>query len=408
VVQKKINNNAISRILTIRYDPKQKPIRKKLLAKDFRTSTKKDLQSEIISMIKKNLLSKQKKLKFKKISLSLSEGVDSGLTLAMIRTFLPDIKINCISVGFGEKSDEIKRAKELSRIYNCNFKSIIKDDFLKELPKLIYVTQEPRWNLYQYYTFEAGKNNSNVFFTGDGADELFGGYNFRYQKFLSGITKNSNWRIKAKTYISCHERDWVPDQKNMFGKKIKFSWDKIYNLFKPYFNNNLSHLDQVFLADFNGKLLFEWLPINKSISKFLHLKIESIFLTNNMIKLGYHIPWQQKYDYKRNLGKIPLREILYTQKGFERFRPNKKGFSVNALTLWNKNGQEIVNQNLNSNSEIIKNDLINQIWLEKNLNKINSNEKIEPRYLYKIFQILSLEIWYKLFVSHSIKKNDKL
>ena len=58
---------------------------------------------------------------------------------------------------------------------------------------------------------------SNNFFSGDGGDELFGGYTFRYKKFLELTNENSTTEEKIVSYLNCHERDWVPDQELIFG-----------------------------------------------------------------------------------------------------------------------------------------------------------------------------------------------
>ena len=81
------------------------------------------MEEKILNIIEQNLLQKQEQLKFDTVSLSLSGGIDSGLTLVMLRRFLPNVKINCISFGFGHESDEVERAKELARIYNCDFRN---------------------------------------------------------------------------------------------------------------------------------------------------------------------------------------------------------------------------------------------------------------------------------------------
>ena len=94
--------------------------------------------------------------------------------------------------------------------------------------------------------------------SGDGGDELFGGYTFRYKKFLSLIDTNSTPVEKIKAYLSCHERDHVTDQEEVFGKKARFSWECIYKTLIPYFDNTLSPIQQVFLADYNGKLLYNF------------------------------------------------------------------------------------------------------------------------------------------------------
>jgi len=406
--------SALSNLLTLRYDPLKRPIRKRLSKSDFKPliSYDNNFESRIFEIIQKELLKKYDELKFSYLSLSLSGGVDSRLTLAMIRMILPDVRVDCIAVGFGDKDDEIEQAKEISDIYDCKFHEVIIEDVLSELPKLIKVAKEPKWNLYQYYPLEYAKRCcSNVLFTGDGGDELFGGYTFRYNKFLSLLTKDMGWKTKAKLYLSCHERDWVPDQTKMFGPAVKFSWEKIYRLFEPYFDNDLEPLNQVFLADFNGKLLYDWLPVNKAFADHLEIKIESIFLTHAMIEFATHMPWQKKYDPQTKIGKIPLRSILVNHKGNEKMLLNavKKGFSIDLGTLWKKNAREIVSRYVNTDSEVVKKGIIDKRWISKTTAMLKENDgKLDSRYISKMLSILALEVWFRLFVSKTMSDKQRL
>jgi len=403
------DNESVTKILTLRYNPDGKPGTKKLSIKDFMSKKYPKIEDSVISLIKEDFQKKENTFKLSDVSISLSSGIDSGLTLVMLRKFLPNTKVHCVSVGFANTDDETKRAEELARIYDSDFHRIVLENVFTDLPKLIKIVKEPRWHLYPYYTFEYGKKRSNVFFTGDGGDELFGGYTFRYKKFLSDFSKNMNWKNRAKLYLACHERDWVPDQEKIFGKKIKFSWDKIYKIFTPYFRNKLSPLDQVFLSDFNGKLVFDWIPTNKEFSKSLNLKIESLFLTNKMIKFATQIPWSKKYDPKKNIGKIPIRKILANEKGFEKKKIVKKGFGTDLIDLWKNNGREIVGRYVNEDSEMIKNKIINIDWVDKSRRKIRDEEKsIKLRYINKMFSLLAFEIWFRLFVTKNLKSNVKL
>ena len=402
--------NSISALLSLRYDPAKEPIRRPLLAADFKPPYGgQDFESKILTLIQEELTKRYKRSKFRRITLSLSGGVDSQLTLSMIRNFLPSVKVSCVSVGFGSTDDEVRKAKEFARGYDCDFHELMLDDILTELPMLIHMVREPRWNLYHYYTFEYGRRKSDVFYTGDGGDELFAGYTFRYHKFMSLYRNSANWREQAKLYLSCHERDWVPDQEKMFGKAIDFSWEKIYTLIKPYFQNGLDPLEQVFLADFNGKLLFDWLPTNVAFAKSLGIEIRSLFLNDKMIEFAFRLPWQRKYDPTTQTGKIPLRLILNKQKGIR--NPNdisKKGFSVGLDFLWNKNARQITTKYLSKDSEIVKNKLINPEWMVSTIQSLRDGRSLDQRYINKMFSLLALEVWYRLFVSQTMKPNEKL
>lgn len=391
----------ISAILTLRYNPNKPPARPPLTARDFRPSKidAEQAESQVVKIIEQDLAGKGLS---KNASILLSGGVDSVLTLAMLRSCRPDLKLSCISMGFGDGDDEIAPAKEVSRLCNCDFYSICKPDILQDLPKLISIVKEPRWNLYQYYPLELAGAKSKTVFTGDGGDELFAGYTFRYQKYLSLLSTNS-WKDKVKLYLACHERDWVPDQDRLFGPKVRFSWDRIYRSIGKSFVDRLDPLDQVFLADFNGKLLHDWLPVNRAFARSLGIRTRSVFLSDAMVRFATHVPWQLKYDPPTAGGKLPLLSVL-RKKGID-VDPVKKGFSVNTLTLWKKSAKEIVGRYVNSESEVVKAGVISSEWISKTQSRLADPD---VRYVNKMLGILALEIWWRLFVSKTIKPTEKL
>jgi asparagine synthase (glutamine-hydrolysing) len=399
-----VDYDAIANILTLRYNPHRSPPKKPLVASDFTPAKVNSVELQILKIIERDLA----RVKEKRVSVLLSGGVDSVLTLAMLRKFRPDIRVSCLSMGFGEDDDEVSAARKIAEAYDCDFSGVILNDVLSGLPKLVRIAREPRWNLYQAYAFEACKEKK--IFSGDGGDELFAGYTFRYQKYLSLLPqRKAGWKGKARIYLACHERDWVPDQEKVFGPKVRFSWERIYELLKSYFSNNrLDLLDQVFLADWNGKLLFDWLPANLAFSKAFGIKIQSLFLSGSMIKLATHLPWKVKYDPNSATGKLPLRAILKSE--HLHTEPVKKGFSANTASLWKKRGQEIVRQYVNSkDSEIVQAGVINSEWVQKTTQKLLAQE-LEPdvRYVNKMLGLLALEVWWRLFITKSMKENQKL
>lgn len=405
---KGLKSSKIKNILTLRYDPGS-TTQNTLSVSDFSPFEVSDVQRDLLKIVEGELYQMRQELNFKQVCIPLSSGIDSNFTLAVVRKYLPEIKVKCVSIGFGDPTDEILEAKERARTADSDFDAIIKDYFLRELPKLIELTKEPRWNLYSYYNFEAGKKLAHVFFTGDGGDELFGGYTFRYQKFLKLLKPQSTWKDRVKIYLSCHERDWVPDQSDMFGRGINFSWEDIYTSLRASFDNKLAPLDQIFLADFNGKLTQEWIPINNQFEKHLQVIIRSLFLTSSLIKFGTHIPWGKKYSIVTYQGKLPLYNYLITQKNYGQINPAKKGFAVNLSALWEREGSEIIEMYLNKDSDIISNEILSIDWLNKVKFRLEHDDpKDKERYISKLLSLLALEIWSRIFVTETMKGAERL
>lgn len=114
----------------------------------------------------------------------LSGGVDSSYVVSVAK---PD---KTFSVGFSyEGFDETDYAKDLSDMLGIkNYrKKISADDFFDALPKIEWHTDEPHANLSTvplYFLSELTRQEVKVALSGEGADEMFGGYNEYNDPFL--------------------------------------------------------------------------------------------------------------------------------------------------------------------------------------------------------------------------------
>jgi asparagine synthase (glutamine-hydrolysing) len=358
-----------------------------------------DIEKELRSVINNNISEHNSKI----ISLALSTGIDSNLMLSLLRDEYPNLDIKCISVSFDE-ADEGTYAKKIAESKDTDFYNVTIDNPLRDLPFLISIVKEPRWNLYQYYFIEKSKKFSNILFTGDGGDELFGGYTFRYVKFLRLLHEGDDWKQRVSHYLECHERDWVPDQDKIFGENIRFNWSSIYSLLRPYFDNNLDPLDQVFLADYNGKLIYDFVPTNEKF--FSHLEVTGIspILDNKIIDMSLQIPPSAKFDKETSTGKIPLRKIL-SDLDSKNISDTKIGFGMDLKKLWTRSAKEIAMSTL-SDASIFRDKIISRDFYDRSFKRIE--ETGDLRYISKMLQLLSLEIWYKMFITFEISAKSSL
>ena len=399
----KIKPSSITNILTLRYDPSIKPNLPKKIWSDLKPSIQKPSIEVIEKSIQGTIKAQLNALSVKKICIALSGGIDSALILTLIKKTIPDIQVDAISVKFANSVDETESASKIAAELGAEHHVIYLENYLRELPKAISIIKLPFWDLHWYHVVKKSQSLSKHLASGDGGDELFGGYTFRYKKFLSLINANSTPLEKTKAYLSCHERDRVPDQEKLFGKKSKFSWKFIYETLIDYFDNTLSPIEQVFLADYNGKLLYNFNPINTKILNHFSVKPISPLLSDDMVSYALGIPSQYKYDQTKNIGKLSLRKIL-SKYNIDKLIPNEKlGFNVNTLNLWTSFGQSLCKEYL-IDSEITKDGWINKDWINKYIDRTD----LDVRYVNKFLGLLAFEVWYRLFVTKDISANTTL
>lgn len=135
----------------------------------------------------------------------LSGGIDSSFVSAIAA--LNNTEIKTFTVGFEEENmDESPYAKIISRKFNTDYHEIIVDNisFTDILPKTIWYYDEPlnHANSVQIYLLcKYAKQYVKVLLTGEGADELFGGYP-RYSINKIGVLSQSMGALTNKIIIN--------------------------------------------------------------------------------------------------------------------------------------------------------------------------------------------------------------
>jgi asparagine synthase (glutamine-hydrolysing) len=110
-----------------------------------------------------------------------SGGVDSSLVTAVVRSFKAD-ELHTFSVGFEESShDESRYASIVSKRYNTNHHALVinQEDYSKEISKTIWHLEEPINHPHTVQILllsRLAREFVTVVLTGEGADEVFGGY----------------------------------------------------------------------------------------------------------------------------------------------------------------------------------------------------------------------------------------
>ncbi|CAA9487939.1 MAG: Asparagine synthetase [glutamine-hydrolyzing] [uncultured Solirubrobacteraceae bacterium] len=114
------------------------------------------------------------------VGVLLSGGVDSSALTALAAEESPE-RLSTFSIGFEEKSfDELDRARLVARRYGTDHhEEVLRPDAVDLLPRLAHAFDEPMADsssLATWLVCELASRHVKVVLSGEGADELFGGY----------------------------------------------------------------------------------------------------------------------------------------------------------------------------------------------------------------------------------------
>jgi asparagine synthase (glutamine-hydrolysing) len=142
------------------------------------------------------------------LGMFLSGGVDSSAIAALMKTMF-DGPVKTFAVGYREQAySELGYARQVAEKIGTEHHEVVvgRDDFFGALPQLIWHEDEPIcWpsSVSLYFVSRLAAGQVKVVLTGEGSDELFGGY-ARYRFYLL----NKRW-MKAYRLAPGAVRDWA-------------------------------------------------------------------------------------------------------------------------------------------------------------------------------------------------------
>ena len=369
----------------------------------------------------------------------LSGGIDSSVIVALMQenSILP---INTFSIGFSIGSyDEAAYSKKIAEYLNTNHTEYIlePEDAINIIPKLPQIYDEPFSDSSQIPTFLLSRLTSKsvkVALSGDGGDEVFGGYN-RYiyaDKYFEKLNSIPIWLQNAsKNFIhSISEDSWGRILK-CFPKKyaLNHPGDKLYKLasvigkdrvgtYKTLisdwqFEDNLIMGDEIYHdIDFNNPSYFD----STNSVEYMQLMDQMNYLPNDILtkvdrasmanSLEVRIPyldhriieamWKLPRQYKINNGisKIILRKILGKYAEPIDFNRAKAGFSL-PISEWLRGPLKDWAESLLSSQAIkkcglINHKTINKKWIEHQSGKNNWHSHI--------WSVLMFNAWHEHWI----------
>lgn len=348
----------------------------------------------------------------------LSSGVDSSFIAAssdVDKTF---------TVGFNdEKYSEISYAKDLSSKINTQniSKVITKEEYFKNLSNIMYYMDEPLADpsaIALYFVTKIASENVKVSLSGEGADEIFGGYNIYQESFvwpwyykvpypirkvIGGIAgllpshRGLNFLVRRGKKLEDRfvGNAFIFDNKEvskiLAGKRQTKGFQDLtaiyYDSVKDY--DNVTKMQYI---DFNFWLIGDILLKADKMSMANSLEVRVPFLDRPLIDYARGIPTEYKVD-KFKTKKI-FRDIAHEKLESKVSDKKKLGFPV-PIRVWMKDDDVYteIKTKFENASQFFKTDKIIKLLDNHRAGKADNSRKV--------WTIYTFLLWYDIYFGGS-------
>ncbi|MBC7389716.1 MAG: asparagine synthase (glutamine-hydrolyzing) [Opitutaceae bacterium] len=366
------------------------------------------------------------------VGVFLSGGVDSSIVSLLAKRHKPDIQ--SFSIGFkGDKSfDESKYAENVAKLLGLEHYTLhlTENLLLENVERMLEYTDEPFADSSAIAVFNLclqTRNFATVALTGDGADEVFGGYNkhiaemkirnggiftsiaSKIAPFLKHLPESRGANIgnalrKVKKYsssasLSVQERYWswccFNPEKSVLNSLSPFTNSKLsascFKTFKKDKTNQLENynLNYLLAADIDMVLEGDMLVKADRMSMANSMELRNPFLDSRVVDFAFTLSESDKVS--GSVAKKILKDTFRSYLPGAVFDRPKRGFEV-PLTKWLQNDLSFLivkylNTELVQEQNIFSSQYINELIVKLNSSKPDNSAT-------QIWTILNFQIWF--------------
>lgn len=348
----------------------------------------------------------------------LSSGVDSSY----VSTYFADQKTFTVGFDFGEKYNEISWAQRLSEKIGVDHytKLITSEEFWGAVPKVQYHMDQPLADpscIALYFVSKLASEHVKVVLSGEGADELFGGYQVyrspMNQRIYHAVCPYPLRKLLRKIALRLPDikgRDYLiracdPLEEDFIGNAFLYNYEQKYELLKDpsiatrpqdltkRFYNRARKYDKVTkmqYIDINLWLVGDILLKADRMSMANSLELRVPFLDKEVWKVASTIP--SKLRVNRKNTKYALRQAALRHLPEETAQKEKLGFPVpTRVWLRDEKFYNIVKEEFKSPTaqKFFNIDVIMD-WLDDHYEGLADTSR-------KVWAIYVFLIWYKQY-----------
>ncbi|HSH25494.1 MAG TPA: asparagine synthase C-terminal domain-containing protein, partial [Massilibacterium sp.] len=355
----------------------------------------------------------------------LSGGIDSTAVVALAREINP--KIKTFTVGFERDGySEIDLAKDTARILEVEniHKIVTPEEFTEALPKIVWHLDDPVADpalVPLYFVSKEARKHVKVVLSGEGSDELFGGYRIYHEPYslrpieklpsflkaiLRSISKIMPEGMKGKSFL---ERGTTPLEDRYIGNAKMFT-EKEKQLFLHTFDSDVDYRQVTHplyekIKSYDDVTKMQYIDLHTWLRGDILVKADKMTMANS---LELRVPFLDvdvfnvasklapSLKVTNETTKFALRKAMEGIIPEEALMRPKLGFPV-PIRHWLKN--EIYDWA----KEVIQTSQVEE-YIDKNyvLQLLEAHCQGKGDYSRKLWTVLIFMIWHRIFVEEEI------
>lgn len=382
----------------------------------------------------------------------LSGGIDSSAIVASAAK--SHARLRCYSISFREEhgrleqsSDDARFAREVARQFGAEFSEVEADPAAAQwLPKAVWHLDDPVADpaaIATYLICRAAKTDVTVLLSGQGGDEVLGGYRVHLALKLTRLLRHLPVSVRRSALPAClrflaRHNEMVPglapglvmafsryfsklasiagrsDQEQYAALRSYFSDDDLVALLSPEVKERLAgtsptaRFEQLFSECSHDDLLNQLLYVDAKtflpdlnlaysdrLSMACSIEVRVPFLDNEVVDFLLRVPpglkihhFTQKYLLKRGMDGILPSGVIHRRKA---------GFGL-PVRAWLQGELRTMTRDLLSPERLRRRGQLDQAAVTRMLEE---NETGEVDHTYRIWALLTMEIWQQTFLEFS-------